>query len=78
MKRMSRQRLRKLERQGQQEALHKVLRIQEQQIAELVAERDALASVVTGAANLEFDYVDPETGEIFKRRLIGGRNNGKR
>lgn len=72
---ITRQRIRQAQRndaEGAATALRKITLIQERQIAELVAERDALQAVVIGAAGLAFDYVDPVTGEVEKRPLLRG------
>ena len=76
MSRITRQRIRKATRNdaaATADALRKIVLIQEQQLAELTTERDALQAVVIGAAGLAFDYVDMGTGEVEKRPLLGVR-----
>lgn len=75
MSRISRHHIRRAQRSAPDDtaaALRKIVLIQEQQIAELVAERGVLQAIVIGASALAFDYVDPRTGEVTRRPLLGG------
>ena len=54
-------------------AVGRIAAIQEKQIEALQRENAALTAVVTGVANLRFDYIDPVTGEIERRLIFDGR-----
>lgn len=48
----------------------KVIHVQEQQIDALQDELNVYKGIVTGVANLTFDHVNVETGEVTRKKLI--------
>lgn len=71
MSRITRQRLRKLERQGNKGALRKLIQTQELQIADLRARLAAAEMlIVMFAEGLDYDHIDPQTGEVTRARVL--------